>query len=52
MLINLFKLKILFKLMGNIIPEDRSIIPACDVSLEVFNRILQATGTMDGIGGL
>jgi len=37
--------------MGKIIDWDKSIIPACDVPLEVYERILENTGDMDKIGG-
>ncbi len=37
--------------MGKIIDWDKSIIPACDVPLEVYERILENTGDIDKIGG-
>jgi len=37
--------------MGKIIDWDKSIIPACDVPLEVYEEILKNTGDMDKIGG-
>ncbi len=37
--------------MGKIIERDRSIIPACDVPLKVFEQLVKATGDLDVIGG-
>ena len=37
--------------MGKIIQRERSIIPACDVPLEVYKEIVKETGKIDGIGG-
>lgn len=36
---------------SRIIGRDRSIIPACDVPLEVYEKILENTGGIDKIGG-
>ena len=37
--------------MGKIIQRERSIIPACDVPLEVYEEIVRGTGDVDGVGG-
>ena len=37
--------------MGDIIKRDRSIIPACDVPLELYEKIVEETCDIDGIGG-
>jgi orotidine-5'-phosphate decarboxylase len=37
--------------MKKIIQRDRSVIPACDVSLEVFEEIVKATKDIEKIGG-
>lgn len=34
-----------------LIARDRSIIPACDVPFEVFERLVKETASLDGIGG-
>ena len=34
-----------------IINRDRSVIPACDVGLDLFERIVKETGGIEGIGG-
>jgi len=36
--------------MGRIIERDRSIIPACDVRLDVFEDIVKSTGDIEGVG--
>lgn len=35
----------------SIIQRDRTVIPACDVPLDVYKEILQATGDLERIGG-
>ena len=37
--------------MSRIINRDRSVIPACDVDLETFRGILEATADVEGVGG-
>jgi orotidine-5'-phosphate decarboxylase len=37
--------------MGKIIQRKRSIIPACDMSLEVYEEIVRDTADVEGIGG-
>lgn len=37
--------------MTGIIERDRSIIPACDVDMATFRRILEGTADVDGVGG-
>jgi len=37
--------------MGKIIKRQRSIIPACDVSLEIYEEIVRETCDIEGIGG-
>lgn len=37
--------------MGKIIQRKRSVIPACDVPLEVYEEIVRETADIDGIGG-
>ena len=37
--------------MGKIIQEDKSIIPACDLPLDVYANIMRATGDILGVGG-
>ncbi|PIN89269.1 hypothetical protein COU60_03875 [Candidatus Pacearchaeota archaeon CG10_big_fil_rev_8_21_14_0_10_34_76] len=37
--------------MTGIIQRDRSIIPACDVPLEIFHKILLGTADIDAVGG-
>jgi orotidine-5'-phosphate decarboxylase len=34
-----------------IIPDDRSVIPACDVAFEDFENLVQQTANVEGIGG-
>ena len=37
--------------MKKIIKKDRSIIPACDVTLDIYEEIIKETADVDGIGG-
>ena len=37
--------------MARIIQRDRSVVPACDVSLVVFEEAVRTTGDVEGIGG-
>lgn len=37
--------------MARVIGLDRSVIPACDVPLEVFERLVESTHEIEGIGG-
>ena len=37
--------------MGKIIQRERSIIPACDVSLDMYEEIVKETADVEGIGG-
>jgi orotidine-5'-phosphate decarboxylase len=37
--------------MGRIIQRDRSVVPACDVPIEVFKQIVEQTADVDGVGG-
>ena len=37
--------------MGKIIQRERSIIPACDVSLDIYEEIVKETADVGGIGG-
>ncbi|MBU1922628.1 orotidine 5-phosphate decarboxylase, partial [Patescibacteria group bacterium] len=36
--------------MGKIIRTDRSLVPACDVSLELYERIVRETADVAGVG--
>ena len=47
-----FKVKLIIDRlnMGKIIQRDRSIIPACDVSLDAYEEILRATSDIAGVG--
>lgn len=38
-------------MLGRIIQTDRSVIPACDVPLSLFERIVKETGDIERIGG-
>jgi len=38
-------------MMGRIINANRSVVPACDFPLEVFEKLVKATGDIAGIGG-
>ncbi len=37
--------------MRKIINRDRSIIPACDADLDIYEKIVQETADIDGVGG-
>jgi len=37
--------------MGKIIQRERSVLPACDVPLDLYEKIVKVTADIDGIGG-